>query len=152
MVHTLLLILKIIGLVLLILLALILILLLTVLFTPLRCTLKAGIDNSPESAQGNVRFHWLFHLISGEASWQDGELTWHFRAAWKKYSNADEPVPDPVKTEDPTPKRRKQLQPPHGKALLQTFLLKKRWILRTMTGRKNGIKSGRMTIEQEMSL
>lgn len=106
MVHILLLILKIIGLVLLILLALILILLLTVLFTPLRCTLKAGIDNSPESAQGNVRFHWLFHLISGEASWQDGELTWHFRAAWKKYSNAEEPVPDPVKTEDPTPKAR----------------------------------------------
>lgn len=104
MVHILLLILKIIGLVLLILLALILILLLTVLFTPLRCTLKAGIDNSPESARGNVRFHWLFHLISGEASWQDGELTWHFRAAWKKYSNADEPVPDPVKTEDHTPK------------------------------------------------
>ena len=53
MVHILLLILKIIGLVLLILLALILILLLTVLFTPLRCTLKAGIDNSPESRTGN---------------------------------------------------------------------------------------------------
>lgn len=104
MVHILLLILKITGLVLLILLAFILILLLTVLFTPLRCTLKASIDNSPESARGNVRFHWLFHLISGEASWQDGELTWHFRAAWKKYSNADEPVPDPVKTEDHTPK------------------------------------------------
>ena len=104
MVHILLLILKIIGMVLLILLALILILLLTVLFTPLRCTLKASIDNSPESAQGSVRFHWLFHLISGEASWQDGELTWHFRAAWKKYSNKDEPIPDPVKTEDHTQK------------------------------------------------
>ena len=104
MVHILLLILKITGLVLLILLAFILILLLTVLFTPLRCTLKASIDNSPESARGNVRFHWLFHLISGEASWQDGELTWHFRAAWRKYSNADEPVPDPVKTEDHTQK------------------------------------------------
>lgn len=104
MVHILLLILKIIGLVLLILLALILILLLTVLFTPLRCTLKAGIDNSPESAQGSVRFHWLFHLISGEASWQDGELTWHFRAAWKKYSSIDEPVPDPVKTDVPAEK------------------------------------------------
>lgn len=112
MVHILLLILKIIGLVLLILLALILILLLTVLFTPLRCTLKAGIDNSPESAQGNVRFHWLFHLISGEASWQDGELTWHFRAAWKKYSNAEEPVPDPVKTEDPTPKAKEAASAP----------------------------------------
>lgn len=104
MVHILLLILKITGLVLLILLALILILLLTVLFTPLRCTLKASIDNSPESAQGSVRFHWLFHLISGEASWQDGELTWHFRAAWKKYSSIDEPVPDPVKTEEHTKK------------------------------------------------
>ena len=102
MVHILLLILKITGLVLLILLALILILLLTVLFTPLRCTLKASIDNSPESARGSVRFHWLFHLISGEATWQDGELTWHFRAAWKKYSNKDEPIPDPVKTEDHT--------------------------------------------------
>ena len=112
MVHILLLILKITGLVLLILLAFILILLLTVLFTPLRCTLKAGIDNSPESAQGSVRFHWLFHLISGEASWQDGELTWHFRAAWKKYSNADEPVPDPVKTEDPTPKAKEAASAP----------------------------------------
>ena len=52
MVHILLLILKITGLVLLILLAFILILLLTVLFTPLRCTLKASIGNSPESARG----------------------------------------------------------------------------------------------------
>ena len=112
MVHILLLILKITGLVLLILLAFILILLLTVLFTPLRCTLKASIDNSPESARGNVRFHWLFHLISGEASWQDGELTWHFRAAWKKYSNADEPVPDPVKTEDHTQKTKETASVP----------------------------------------
>ena len=115
MVHILLLILKITGLVLLILLTLILILLLTVLFTPLRCTLKAGIDNSPESAQGSVRFHWLFHLISGQASWQDGELTWHLRAAWKKYSNTDEPVPDPVKTEDHTPKAKEAASAPARK-------------------------------------
>ncbi len=104
MVHILLLILKITGLALLILLAFILILLLTVLFTPLRCTLKASIDNSPESARGERQIPLAVPSDLGEASWQDGELTWHFRAAWKKYSNADEPVPDPVKTEDHTPK------------------------------------------------
>lgn len=87
MIHILLLILKIIGLLLLGLLALILVLLLVILLTPLKCTLKAGIDNSLESAEGKIRFHWMFHLISGEAAWQDGKFTWFIRAAWKKFSS-----------------------------------------------------------------
>lgn len=91
MIHILLFILKIIGLILLGLVGLILILLLLVLLSPFRCTLEAKIENGLGSADGKLRFHWLFHLISGEAAWLDGELTWRFRAAWKKFSSEDEP-------------------------------------------------------------
>ena len=95
MIHIILLILKILGLLLVVLLGLAVSLILIVLLTPLRITLNAGIDNSLESARGDIRFHWLFHLISGKAVWHNGELTWHIRAAWKKFSSEAGSVPEP---------------------------------------------------------
>lgn len=99
MIHILLLILKIIGILLLALLAVILALLLVLLFAPVRCTVEAAIDNTPESAEGVIRFHWLFYLLAGEAAWRDGKFSWKFRAAWKKFSDEEEPEPAP----DPDP-------------------------------------------------
>ena len=99
MIHILLLILKIIGILLLALLAVILALLLVLLFAPVRCTVEAAIDNTPESAEGVIRFHWLFNLLAGEAAWRDGKFSWKFRAAWKKFSDEEEPDPAP----DPDP-------------------------------------------------
>ena len=92
MLHILLLILKIIGFILLGILALILALLLIILLTPFRYRVSARTDGAPENTEGAVAFHWLFHLISGEAAWKDGELSWRIRAAWKKFgSGSDEP-------------------------------------------------------------
>ena len=83
MLHIILLILKIIGFVVLGLLALILLLVLILLLAPMTCTVNGRIDNSLESLEGRVRFHWLFRLVSGEAVWRDGKLSWRIRAAWK---------------------------------------------------------------------
>lgn len=94
MIHILLLILKIIGILLLALLAVILVLLLVLLFVPVRCTAEASIDNTPESAEGVIRFHWLFYLLAGEAAWRDGRFSWKFRAAWKKFSDEEESEPE----------------------------------------------------------
>lgn len=92
MLHILLLILKIIGFILLGILALILALLLIILLTPFRYRVSARTGGAPENTEGAVAFHWLFHLISGEAAWKDGELSWRIRAAWKKFgSGSDEP-------------------------------------------------------------
>lgn len=91
MIHILLLILKIIGIFLLALLAVILVLLLVLLFAPVRCTVEAAIDNTPESAEGIIRFRWLFYLLAGEAAWRDGKFSWKFRVAWKKFSDEEDP-------------------------------------------------------------
>lgn len=88
MLHIILLILKIIGFVVLGLLALILLLVLILLLAPMTCTVNGRIDNSLESLEGRVRFHWLFRLVSGEAVWRDGKLSWRIRAAWKRFGDA----------------------------------------------------------------
>ena len=33
---------------------------------------------------------WLFHLISGSASYEHGELKWKLRLAWKKFDSSEE--------------------------------------------------------------
>lgn len=33
---------------------------------------------------------WLFHLISGSASYEHGELKWKLRLAWKKFDSSKE--------------------------------------------------------------
>ena len=97
MLHIILLILKIIGFVVLGMLALILLLVLILLLAPMTCTVNGRIDNSLESLEGRVRFHWLFRLVSGEAVWRNGKLSWRIRAAWKRFGDAGaDPKEEPV--------------------------------------------------------
>lgn len=90
MLHILLLILKIIGILLLVLLLLILLLFLTVSLSPLCYRAEGSCRGNPDTLFGKVRFHWLFHLLSGEAVYDGGEVSWRLRIAWKHMGGEEE--------------------------------------------------------------
>lgn len=87
--HIVLLIFKILGFLILGILALILLLALVLVFSPVVYRVQVSGKNTLESLTGSVRFRWLFRLISGEARYENGDLTWRFRAAWKHFENGD---------------------------------------------------------------
>ena len=108
MIHILFLILKIIGWILLFLLAILLLLILTILFYPVRYILSAKGENTLDTLVADGKVSWLFHLISGSASYEHGELQWKLRLAWKKFASSKEEqnetseksvAPDPLEKE-----------------------------------------------------
>ena len=108
MIHILFLILKIIGWILLFLLAILLLLILTILFYPVRYRLSAKGENTLDTLVADGKVSWLFHLISGSASYEHGELKWKLRLAWKKFASSKEEqnetseksvAPDPLEKE-----------------------------------------------------
>lgn len=84
MLHILLLILKIIGIILLAVLIVLLLLFLTVAAAPLKYRAEGSCAGSADTIYGRIRFQWLFHLISGEAVYENGRMKWTIRAAWKR--------------------------------------------------------------------
>ena len=90
MAHILLLILKILGFLILGILALILLLCIVFLLAPVVYRCRVSGEDRVESIRGLVRFHWLFHLISGEVRYEDGAFRWRLRLAWKKLGSTDE--------------------------------------------------------------
>ena len=90
MIHILFLILKIIGWILLLLLAILLLLILTILFHPVKYRLSAKGENTLDTLVADGKVSWLFHLISGSASYEHGELKWKLRLAWKKFDSSEE--------------------------------------------------------------
>lgn len=90
MIHILFLILKIIGWILLFLLVILLLLILTILFYPVRYRLSAKGENTLDTLVADGKVSWLFHLISGSASYEHGELKWKLRLAWKKFDSSEE--------------------------------------------------------------
>ena len=90
MIHILFLILKIIGWILLFLLAILLLLILTILFYPVRYRFSAKGENTLDTLVADGKVSWLFHLISGSASYEHGELKWKLRLAWKKFDSSEE--------------------------------------------------------------
>ena len=108
MIHILFLILKIIGWILLFLLAILLLLILTILFYPVKYRLSAKGENTLDTLVAYGKVSWLFHLISGSASYEHGELKWKLRLAWKKFDSSGEEqkemsekpaVPEPLEKE-----------------------------------------------------
>ena len=106
MIHILFLILKIIGWLLLFLLVILLLLILTILFYPVRYRLSAKGKNTLDTLVAYGKVSWLFHLISGSASYEHGELKW--KLAWKKFDSSKEEqketsekpvVPEPLEKE-----------------------------------------------------
>ena len=108
MIHILFLILKIIGWILLFLLAILLLLILTILFYPVKYRFSAKGENTLDTLVADGKVSWLFHLISGSASYEHGELKWKLRLAWKKFASSEEEqnetseksvVPEPLEKE-----------------------------------------------------
>ena len=108
MIHILFLILKIIGWILLFLLAILLLLILTILFYPVKYRFSAKGENTLDTLVADGKVSWLFHLISGSASYEHGELKWKLRLAWKKFDSSKEEqnetseksvVPEPLEKE-----------------------------------------------------
>lgn len=90
MLHIVLLILKIVGILIAAIIGLLILLVLILLSASFSYTAEISADNSLESIRGRIRFHWLVHLISGQFSYEEGELSWQVRTAWKLFrSGAD---------------------------------------------------------------
>lgn len=101
MLHIILLILKILGFLLLGILGLVILLAAVFLISPVVYRADVSVDNSLESLKGKFRFHWLFRLISGSFSYEDGTFEWSLRAAWKRFGSggtADGSMSGPVGT------------------------------------------------------
>lgn len=92
MLHIVLLILKIMGILLLSVLGIILILFFIILLNPAAYQISLSGKNTIDSIKLNIKFHWLYHLLSGFLIFENGKLFWKFRAAWKSFSSdvADE--------------------------------------------------------------
>ena len=84
MLHILLMLLKIIGILLAVILGLILLVIFVVLFAALKYEVAAAADGDMKSVKANIKFSWLFHLISGFAVYEEQKLNWQVKVAWKK--------------------------------------------------------------------
>ena len=111
MIHILLLILKILGFLILGILALVVLLAVVFLISPVVYRIHVSGKDTPDSLEGSVRFHWLFRLVSGEVRYEAGELSWRFRAAWKRFeSGADENTSEKTEeAEEPEEKQSPQI-------------------------------------------
>ncbi len=108
MIHILFLILKILGFLILGVLALILILAAILLLSPLAYRLNASWNDTLDSLNGAFRFRWLFRLAAGEVRYENGELLWKLRIAWKRFGSegadrAENPPRETAKTQSPDP-------------------------------------------------
>ena len=84
MLHILLMLLKIIGILLAVILGLILLVIFVVLFAALKYEVAAAADGDMKSVKANIKFSWLFHLISGFAVYEEQKLNWQVKVALKK--------------------------------------------------------------------
>jgi len=84
MLHILLIILKIIGILLAVILGVILLVVFVVLFAALKYEVAAAADGDIKSVKANIKFSWLFHLISGFVIYEEQKLNWQVKVAWKK--------------------------------------------------------------------
>ena len=84
MLHIILLILKILGFLILVLAGLMLVAVITVLFAPAGYRFDLTAEEFGKSILGKLRFYWIKPFISGEICYDNGNLTWNIRAAWKK--------------------------------------------------------------------
>ena len=87
MIHILLMILKIIGIIIAAILGLLLLLLLIFLCVPVRYRLDASMPGEIKKSRVQGRVTWLLHLIRLDVIFENQELKWKVRIAWKKLEN-----------------------------------------------------------------
>ena len=92
MLHIIGLILRILGICLLGIIGFLLLLLCILLFVPVRYELRAEFPGEIRGSKVNFRLTWLLHLLSAKARYEEQELTWRVRVAWKKFAKAEMPV------------------------------------------------------------
>ena len=92
MLHIIGLILRILGVCLLGIIGFLLLLLCILLFVPVRYELRAEFPGEIRVSKVNFRLTWLLHLLSAKARYEEQELTWRVRVAWKKFAKAEMPV------------------------------------------------------------
>ena len=85
--HILLIILKIIGIIIAVLLGLILLLLVILLCVPVRYRMEASMPGEIKESTVRGRVTWLLHLIRIDASFEEQELKWRVRIAWKSFGS-----------------------------------------------------------------
>lgn len=88
--HILLIILKIIGIIIAVLLGLILLLLAILLCVPVRYRLEASMPGEIKESTARGRVTWLLRLIRIDASFEEQELKWRVRIAWKSFGSETE--------------------------------------------------------------
>ncbi len=100
MLHILWMLLKIIGMILLIILGLLVLSICIVLFVPLKYLGKAESFGTVDSIKAQLKFSWLFHLISGYVYFENKETKWQVRIFWKKLNVEAEPKKSEELAED----------------------------------------------------
>lgn len=99
MLHILLMILKIIGIIIAVILGLVLLVVLVLIFAPLHYKMDAKCDGTLDSLDVDVRFSWLYHLISGFMVYRENSTVWNLRIAWKQV-NQREDMPEEKKEKE----------------------------------------------------
>lgn len=98
MLHILWMLLKIIGMILLIILGLLVLSICIVLFVPLKYLGKAESFGTVDSIKAQLKFSWLFHLISGYVYFENKETKWQVRIFWKKLNVVKKELPEDTKS------------------------------------------------------
>ena len=71
-----------------------------VLFVPLKYLGKAESFGTVDSIKAQLKFSWLFHLISGYVYFENKETKWQVRIFWKKLNVETEPKKSEELAED----------------------------------------------------
>lgn len=90
MLHILLLILKVIGIIFAVILGILVLLACVVLYVPVRYDIKASCDGTFAGIRAGARVTWLLHLVGFYACYEEKELTWRIRIAWKNIRSGQE--------------------------------------------------------------
>lgn len=90
MLHILLLILKIIGIIIVAILGILVLLIGVVLFVPVRYETKINCDDTIDGIDARAKVTWLMHLVKVTIYYQNRELSWRIRIAWKHMQSGQE--------------------------------------------------------------
>ncbi|MEY8376405.1 DUF2953 domain-containing protein [Lachnospiraceae bacterium 56-18] len=90
MLHILVLILKVIGIIFAAILGILVLLACVVLYVPVRYDIRASCDGTFAGIRAGARVTWLLHLVGFYACYEEKELTWRIRIAWKNIRSGQE--------------------------------------------------------------
>lgn len=90
MLQILLLILKIVGIIIAVILGILVLLLCTVIFAPIHYRGNAETSGGLKNSRVRIKVTWLFHLLSFGLIYEENQLQWNVRIAWKRFGQEKE--------------------------------------------------------------